>query len=358
MQARSAGPAGRKDAPLGWGIVGTGTIAERFAEGVRRVGDAAVAAVASRARPRADDFASRHGATAHPDIESLLGDRRVDAVYVATPNDTHPAIARMAIEAGKGVLVEKPLAASLAEAEALAVLAAARRVFLMEGMWTRFLPAVAFARRAVLTDAIGEVRRIDGNLEFRRPYAPHSRFYDPARGGGALLDLGVYLVSLSIWLMGPPEGVAGTWRAAPSGVDSQADVTLRNGAARAHLRCGFERDGANHFIIEGTRGSLVLERPFIGARGVLRTGRPVGRTLAMLTEAPAAGRLAGKILRTVPLPAVRRHRFDFDGYGLQFEIGAATRALREGRGEAAEAPLSHTLETLRIIEQIRRRAPA
>lgn len=357
QQTSAAGSTGLTQNALGWGIVGTGVIAEHFAASLRLVEGAFVAAVSSRSAEKGAEFAVRHGGTVHGDLASLLGDEAVGAIYIASPNDTHFRIARTAIQAGKGVLVEKPLTTTMAEAKALAALASERKVFLMEGLWTRFLPAVDFVRKAIDSGAIGEVRRIEGNLEFMHPYDAGSRFFDPARGGGVLLDLGVYLISLSLLLMGRPDAVSGAWRAAPSGADRQADIALGFGSVRAQLSCSFDRAGANQFLIEGTRGVLILQPPFIGARQVLEARGPAATILSTMATAPTASRIAGKVARTVPLPGILRHRFDFSGYGLQFEIDAATRAIRAGRTDASAAPLADTVETLRIIEEIKRRPP-
>jgi predicted dehydrogenase len=175
---------------VGWGIVGTGKIAEHFAADLAHVDGAYVAAVTSRSFDKAADFAARHGGNAHAQLASLLCDEGVDAVYVASPNDSHFNAALAAISANKGVLVEKPLVTTLADAERLSALALERNIFLMEGMWTRFLPAIAFLRNAIQSGTIGEVLRLKGELAFLQPYDPDNRFFDPAKGGGALLDPG------------------------------------------------------------------------------------------------------------------------------------------------------------------------
>lgn len=346
---------GREASSIGWGLVGAGAIAEHFAADLEYVTGAHLAAVTSRAFEKASGFAARHDAVAHADLASLLGDRTVDAVYVASPNDTHFSTTMAAIAAGKGVLVEKPLATTLADAERLSAAAIERNIFLMEGMWTRFLPAITFVREALRSAAIGKIRHVDGELAFFHRYDPDSRFFDAAKGGGALLDLGVYLISLSLALLGRPDTVDGDWRATPSGVDMAADIELTFGEARARLRCALDREGANLFVIEGTRGTLILQPPFIATRQVIDASGAAGRLLARLPNRPAIRRAVAKLTRTLPLPSVRRHGFDFPGYGLQFEIDAATRAISEGRTIVPHAPMEDTIETLRIVESIRDR---
>ncbi len=344
---------------VGWGVVGTGTIARHFAEDLQNVAGAHLAAVTSRSFDKATTFAASFDAEAHRDLDDLLRASNVDVVYIASPNDTHFSAAMAALSSGKGVVVEKPLATNRAEAEQLSRFASEQKLFLMEGMWTRFLPALMFVRETVRSGAIGEVRRIDGELAFQHPYDPESRFFDPARGGGALLDLGVYLISLSLALMGRPETVTGRWRPAPSGVDMGAVIELTFGTARAHLHCALDYEGANLLVIEGTRGSLILQPPFIAARQVTMVPAMAGRFLARMPGGSAAKRAAAKLSRLTPsLLGLRHQSFDFPGYGLQFEIAAATQALSQGHTQHSLMPMTDTVETLRIIEDVRSQGQA
>ncbi|WP_258045660.1 Gfo/Idh/MocA family protein [Mesorhizobium sp. NBSH29] len=344
---------------MGWGLVGTGMIARHFTEDLRSVAGAHLAAVTSRSFDKAAAFGAAFDARAHADLDAMLRAPEVDAVYIATPNDTHFSTALAALSAGKGVVVEKPLAMSRTEAEQLASFATEQKLFLMEGMWTRFLPAMDFVREALRSGAIGKVRRIDGELAFRHLYDPGNRFFDAAQGGGALLDLGVYLISLSLALMGRAETVNGRWRAAPSGVDMAADIEMTFGTAQARLHCALDYEGANLFVIEGTHGSLVLQAPFIAARQVTKTLAMAGRGLARMPGGPTARRAMAKLSRLAPsVPGLRHQLFDFSGYGLQFEIAAATQALAQGHTQHPLMPMADTVETLRIIETIRSQGPA
>lgn len=347
------GPADRSRTSLGWGIVGTGVIARHFAEDLARVPGCHLAGVSSRTMERAAQFAGLYGGVAYEGHDALLQDARVDAVYIATPNSSHFSMAWAAIESGKSVLVEKPLVVNVERAERLIGFARERNVFLMEGVWCRFLPAIRFVQQALDRGSIGTVRSVTGELAFQHPYDATDRFFDPLQGGGALLDLGCYLVSLSLMLLGRPDTVSGAWCAAPTGVDRTARLDLDFGGVPATLRCAFDNTGGNLFVIEGTRGALVLPSPFIGARQVLETGPVIGRTIRALGKSPFAARLFSKIARKLPLPGVRRHAFDFPGYGLQFEIEAATRAIQSGETAATLSPPDETLEVLKIIQTIR-----
>ena len=223
----------------------------------------------------------------------------------------------------------------------------------MEAMWTRFLPAVAHVKQLVHSGAIGEVRRIRSDLAFHHPFDPDSRFYAKQRGGGALLDLGVYGISLALHLVGEPAEVRGRWQAAPTGVDVSATVELGfPGGAEARLTCAIDRGGDNLFVVEGTRGTLVLQPPFIGARMVLQCSGGLASSLAMASGQGAVARTARKLARTLPLAGIHRHAFPFGGTGLQFEIAAVGEAIRNGWREHPLAPLSDTVRTLAIIEAV------
>ncbi|GEB38904.1 oxidoreductase [Gluconacetobacter liquefaciens] len=355
----AAGVAGAGQLPaVGWGIVGTGTIAGHFAEDIGHARGAYLAAVSSRSVERAAAFTARHGGRPFGDIEALVREPAVQAVYIASPNATHFDMARAVMAAGKAVLVEKPLVCTAEDAERLAALAVQHGTFCMEGMWSRFLPVVDLAEEKIRSGSIGTVKRIRAELAFAHPYDPDSRFFDPAQGGGALLDLGVYLVSLSQALMGRPDRVQGGWRAAPSGVDMTAEIVLGFGAVEAHLACGFDRDGTNLFMIEGSRGTLVLQPHFISSRQLLAVGRIPAWGLSMLPGGSAPLRLFSKVAKRSWLPGVRRYDCAFDGYGLQFEIEAASRVVAQGQTASSVMPLADSIETLRIIEQVRARPPA
>jgi predicted dehydrogenase len=352
MSAGRAAGSGR--APLRWGIVGTGVIAAHFAADLALAGRSRLAAVASRAFENARAFSARFGGTPHDDLGRMLADDAIDAVYVATPNEAHFATAMAVIAAGKAVLVEKPLAVTSQQAEQIAACARAGGVFAMEAMWTRFLPAFAHVRSQVRSGALGTIRSVSGELAFNHPYAAGSRFFDPALGGGSMLDLGVYGISLCLDLFGRPDAAVGSWDPAPSGVDMAAAIDLRFEGMTAHLRCGFDRNGGNLFVVEGSRSTLIVQPPFNAARMVVEARAAVPRSLAAMPGGGMLPRTARKLARSVPLPGLTRHRFDFAGHGLQFEINAVEEALGEGWIESPAAPLADSIDALRIIERVLR----
>lgn len=343
--------------PFRWGIMGTGAIARLFAADLALLPDARLGAVHSRSRETAQAFAREFGAAAaYDDAAAFLADPALDAVYIATPNTSHVAQALQAIAAGKPVLIEKPIALSSRDVARLADAASRHRVFAMEALWSRFLPAVVAAREQLAAGAIGKVRRIRADLSYRREEQPGSRFFDPALGGGAGFDLGVYPLSLAIAFLGHPQRVSGCWRAAKSGIDLRCEVTLHYPEAMAELSCGFDRDGENQLLIEGSAGALRLDAPFLKAQ---RLTRYTPAALGSSWRGPQRrGGTAGKLLDRLPLPGRRQQGYRFAGNGLQFQARAVMDAVRAGETACPLMPLADSAAVLAAIEQVLAQPPA
>jgi predicted dehydrogenase len=339
-----------QDKPFGWGIMGTGAIAGLFAADLGLLPQSRITAVHSRSLEKAQGFAARFGeAKAYDDESAFLADPTIEAVYIATPNHLHAAQALKAIAAGKPVLIEKPIALASADVEAIARSTGERGVFAMEALWSRFLPAVRRAREQIAAGRIGKVQRIRADLSYLHPEESGSRFFDPALGGGAAFDLGVYPLSLALHLLGPPQAVSGNWLAARTGVDRRSSFRLDYPAAVAELSCGFDRNGTNRLLIEGERGGLVFEAPFLkvqrlswyadASRAVTAYERGTGGVVRLLDRLPQSGRV--------------NESFAFPGNGLQFQAEAVMAAIRGGELSCAEMPLGESAAVLRIIEAIR-----
>src|SRR3954454_2763542 len=200
--------------PLRWGVVSTGRMAGRVTEDIDRLEDAVLQAVSSRSEANALDFAARFGfAASYFDTgptrgyEQLFADPAVDVVYVATPHGQHYEIARRALEAGKHVLCEKSLAINAREAMELIELARGRRLFLMEAIWSRFLPSMNRAWQIIASGELGTIHWVQADLSFPAPYDVSSRLWNPAAGGGALLDLTVYPLTWALGSLGYPQTV-------------------------------------------------------------------------------------------------------------------------------------------------------
>jgi predicted dehydrogenase len=216
--------------------------------------DQQVVAVGSRTQASAERFAGAAGVTtAHGSPEALVADPGVDVVYVATPHQAHRAGALLAIDAGKHVLVEKPLGLDAAQAEEVAAAAATAGVFCMEAMWTLFLPRLDVVRQGLL----GGVRTVLADHGER--FDPPHRILDPAMAGGSLLDLGSHLTALATWTLGPAQNVYATGEMTPSGVNGQAAMVLTHGGgARSVLHTTLLTRTPTAAVIAGTAATLTL----------------------------------------------------------------------------------------------------
>ena len=299
----------------------------------------------------AEAFQKFHGAAkAYAKIDDFVADPEIDAVYVASPNSAHLEQALAAIRAGKAVLIEKPMAASVPEAEAIAAEAARHGTFAMEAMWIRFLPGIQRAKELIDSGAIGQIKAVRGELSYFNAYDPGSRLFSKALGGGASLDLGVYLLSLTTFLFGAPQNVSGSWKAAASGVDCAARYDLSYEGFSATLSTSLERDGHNVFEVEGSTGVLRIEDPFIQARRLrLLTGAAC--KAAFLRPETPPGRLM-KLLSRLPIPGQQMMAFIYPGSGLQFEAQEVVDAIRSGRSGSAAAPLNESIAVLNMIETV------
>ncbi|WP_457585503.1 Gfo/Idh/MocA family protein [Ensifer canadensis] len=342
-----------------WGIAGTGVIANSFASDIQFAGNAVLAAVYSRSQDKADAFAERFGGIArHSSIDAFAADPEIDAVYVASPNAVHLEHAIVFLSADKAVLVEKPLTTSFDDARSLSALAAAKGLFAMEGLWTCFLPAIAKARALLDGEALGRIRHVTAELAYEKPFDPTDRFFDARLGGGSLLDLGIYPLSLCLNLFGRPHAIDGRWQSAPTGVDLSAEMRLAYAGFNAHLSCGFDRDGDNRFVIDGDRGTLVIDAPFLKASRLFLANNGLVRKAIAPRGRGLWAKTLTRVARRVALPGLQRFDLPYPGNGLQFEIEAASAAILEGWHEHILMPTSRSIQAIEIIETIRALPPS
>jgi predicted dehydrogenase len=309
-----------------WGVVGPGRIAEKVVEDFAVVDGARVVAVASRSQDRAQDFASRHGIErAHGSYAEVLADPEVDVLYVATPHPQHHAVALGALRAGKALLVEKAFTATLAGAREVVELSRETGVFAMEAMWTRFQPAVVRLRELIADGAIGEVRSVQADLGVQREFDPADRLFALELGGGALLDLGVYVVSWAQMLLGDPDTVTATGSRFPTGVDAEAALLL-----------GYA-DGRSATLLTSLRNALPGQARVFGTAGwidVLPRFHHPQTIVLHRTEADP---------EEITVPQL--------GAGYAHELIEVTECLRAGRTESAVMPLADTLAVQDVLEQ-------
>jgi predicted dehydrogenase len=309
-----------------WGVVGPGRIAEKVVEDFAVVEGARAVAVASRSADRARDFADRHGIErAHGSYADILADPEVDVLYVATPHPQHHAIALGAIAAGKALLVEKAFTATVAGAREVVDAARAADVFVMEAMWTRFQPAVVRLRELIADGAIGQVRSVQADLGVQREFDPSDRLFARELGGGALLDLGVYVVSFAQMLLGDPDTVAATGSLFDNGVEAEASLLLGYADGRsASLMTSLHHATPGQARVFGTAGWIdVLPRFHHPATIVLHR--------------------VGAEPEEITLPQL--------GAGYSHELIEVTESLRAGRTESTVMPLADTLAVQDVLEQ-------
>ena len=255
-----------------WGIIGTGSIARKFADGLRQSRTGELVAVGSRSQASANAFTSEFPATAHGSYEALLADPAVEAVYVCTPHPMHAEWAIKAADAGKHVLCEKPLA--MQHADALAMIEAARRndVFLMEAFMYRCHPQTTKLVELIRDQTIGEVKFIRANFSFSIPFNPESRLLNSKLGGGGILDVGCYCVSMARLIAGAacgkpfenPIETVGVGHLGPTGVDEYAIACLKfPGGVLAQVAAGVQLSLENNVRIVGTEGSILVPAPWI-----------------------------------------------------------------------------------------------
>jgi predicted dehydrogenase len=313
--------------PLRWGILGTGNIAHTFANDLQYIDEGVVTAVGSRSQSSADAFGQKFGATLCFDsYEALVECDQVDVIYVATPHPLHFAHAMLALDHDKPVLVEKAFTMNAAEARELVATARAKSLFLMEAMWTRFLPHVAAVRTLIQGGAIGEIVTVEADHGQWFEPDPTSRIFDRELGAGALLDLGVYPVSFASMVLGAPDRLSALVDPVVDGVDGQTSMLLgyANGA-HAVLTCTLRAASANRACITGTTARIEIDGVFY---------------------APSAFTLISRD------GAEQRYDFPRQGRGLYYQAQEVARCLGEGRAESDVMSLDESIAIMATMDRV------
>jgi predicted dehydrogenase len=310
-----------------WGILGTGRISRTFAEALAVIPGAELVAVGSRSSASAEEFGAKFKARrAHATYEALARDPEVEAIYIGTPHPLHCENAILCLEAGKAVLIEKPFAMHEREARRMVETARRTKRFLMEAMWTHFLPAVVRAFELVGKGAIGELRMIHADFGFKAPYDPKGRLFDPALGGGSLLDVGVYPVSFASRLFGEPARIQSSAVLGQSGVDEQAAMLLEyDGGRQAVLSSAVRTETSHTAVLSGSEGRIKIERPFWRGQRLIVS--------------------AGDREETIDLP--------YEGNGYPHEAREVMRCLAEGLLESPRMTHEFSLGVMRTLDRIR-----
>ncbi len=247
-----------------WGIIGTGHIAGQFSEGLQILPQAILYAVASRNSEKAEEFASQYKVQkAYGSYSELLNDPAVDIVYIATPNHLHFHLAAEALNAKKAVICEKPMGLSPDEVEQLNQLSEKNHVFLMEALWSAFLPSMLKTKQLVQEGVIGRPLIVKADFGIHPKYDPNSRLFDPSMGGGSVYDIGIYPLFMALYMFGVPQQIKALSVPAPTGVDMTTLMMLKHKNEMVSLlsssfACNLKSDAT----IAGEKGTLRLDRMF------------------------------------------------------------------------------------------------
>lgn len=314
---------------LNWGIAGPGWIAEQFTESVQAHTSQEIVAVGSRSAARAATFAAKYSIPAsHGSYQELVQDPNVEIVYVATPHPQHFEVAMAAIEAGKHVLVEKPMGITAEQVRLMTQATQAHNVFASEAMWTFFLPKFDVIAQLLEAGTLGKI--VSVFAEYGEYFEEGHRIFDPALAGGPLMDLGSYPLAFVTRVLGAPESVTAIGSPHPSGVNGQISMLL-----------GFS-EGAQGTVSTNLYNFTPTEAVIVGTEATLR--------IDGLFNMPGGFSLRHKDGRELRFEASSGEHFE----GLHFEAAAVARCIAAGLTQAPQRPLADTLKTLELADEVRR----
>ena len=312
-----------------WGIIGPGRIAKKFAECLTVVDDAILYGVASNNRERADNFVKENnGKKAFYSYEDLVNDENVDAIYIATPHRFHFEQAKLALNAGKPVLCEKPITVNATETKQLIDLAKSKNLFLMEALWTRYLPIYKVIRSWMEEGLIGEVKLLNSTFGYNFPRELKDRKFNHEIAGGGLLDLGVYSIAISQWVLRKdPISFSASGFLGETNVDEMLAVNLDYGnGVLSQFSCNLLSKNENDFVIYGSKGYIRIHEMFWG---------PTKATLYVDDK---------EITEERPFRAT----------GFEYQIEEAIECINSGRLESEEMTQERTLATMELMDNIRK----
>lgn len=312
-----------------WGILGTGRIAQSFAEGLCILPNAELRATGSRSQATADSFAERWNIPkSYASYESLATDPEVDAVYIATPHSEHMVNSILCLKAGKAVLCEKPMAVNGKQARKMTTVAREKGILLMEGMWSRFPPGMAKVRELVNSGVLGELRSLQADFGFKAMNRdPKGRLFNRELAGGSLLDIGIYPISLSSMLFGKPDTIVTSCHKGKTGVDEQAAfIFSHTGGALSVMHSSLQAQTSQEAVISGTEARLTIKR---------QCWRPQELVLTRNDDSEE--------LFSLP----------FTGNGFNYEAAAFMELMRKGKHESEVMPLEESIAIMETMDAIR-----
>ncbi len=315
--------------PYRWGLVGAGWMARAMADDIALSKRVQLAGVYSRSEASTRAFSKEYGARPYSSLEALLADPEIDVINITTPNQLHFEQTQQALEAGKHVLLEKPFTLNTAQAERLVQLAHKEKRFLMEAMWVRFLPIQKSLNKVLSDPKNGKLRLVQASFHGKPPREPDNRFFNPALGGGSLMDLGVYSLSFVLSLFGQDaHKITSSAVMAASGVDeSMAAILEFSNGAQAQISAGFDGNFRHAIRIHTTQVSI--EIPL--------TNGWQQRELHLYRN--------GELEKTIEKP--------LKGRGYFHEVEAVVDCLDRGQTQNELLPLEHTLRVMRHMDALR-----
>jgi predicted dehydrogenase len=313
---------------ISWGVMGCGYIANKFVKALMTCQNSRLHAVASTSAERAKAFADTYQVnTWYDNYKDLVKDQAIDIIYIANTNNFHYESIKLCLNHKKAVLCEKPFAINARQAEEVIHLARKENLFLMEGMWTRFLPAIRKARELILKGEIGEIISLAGAFEVKSHTGLDGRHLNNMLGGGALLDVGIYPISIACYLLNEnPLRVIGSAEIGETGVDESSEYSIDfPNAAFAVLQSSIIKEGSKEFMVIGLKGKITI--PFFWRAESFTITNNKGEETTQTYKHPCNG--------------------------FEYEIEEVANCLREGRKESDLCPLDQSLEIYKHFDALR-----
>lgn len=319
-----------------WGIIGSGFIANKFAENIKSVENAKLVACSSKDTNRAYEFMKKHNMQySYGNYEEMLKNAPIDAVYIATTHNFHYQNALLCIEHGKHILCEKAFTLNASQAKEIFEKAKERNIFVMEGMWTRFLPTTKWVKEQIENGGIGKIASVFAEFGVKFPFDPLSRAFNKNLAGGGLLDLGIYALSFACNFLGnDPLKIAGVAKIGETGVDEQASISLlyKDGQT-ANIAYSMLVDYGNSATIYGTSGKIILNH----------TSRP---TKAKLIKYPSLEDNREDNEKCIEFESTSLN-------GFENEIKEATDLILKGENQSPDIKWIDTLRIMEICDTLR-----
>ncbi|MEN0004324.1 MAG: Gfo/Idh/MocA family oxidoreductase [Bacteroidota bacterium] len=311
-----------------WGIIGLGKIAHKFAEDLARMPNTKLHAVASRSLAKAEAFQQQYGAThAYGSYEHITSCPDLDAVYIATPHSAHCANTILCLKHQIPVLCEKPLALNSTEAQKMIAAAHEHHTFLMEALWTRFLPTTQKILELIEADTIGAIHTVKADFGFKPIFDSSSRLFDPALGGGALLDIGIYPVFLAYLLLGTPKTIQASVFKGATGVDEEVGMLFQYaGGQMAHLHTSLRAKTKTEAFIYGEKGTIHLHG---------RWHEPTSFSLLLPEQRPEL------------------FHFEWPTNGYSYEAQEVMQAVRNEQKESKLWTLQQSLDLMQLLDDVK-----